>query len=308
MPFILSTVICVHSIDRLKKVVFVIVVIMIYIALYGLVFGGVGSGSYFHDENDLSLFINMWLPFCFFLFPIEKVKLRKAIYALGLPIGLAANVASMSRGGFVGMVCVGFVCWLFSSKKVLSLIIICVAGVAIYFFAGDAYLREMNTVTDTQEGTAQARMESWKAGWSMFIDHPWGVGGNNFQVKFPYYQTDWFQRGMWGRVAHSLWFTLLPELGVLGVLIYFLLLFYNIKDIVFLRRIDIGNSPDLQYVHSLSSAFLASMAGYFASGTFLSILYYPHYWYLTGIIVASAGIAKSLPTDQRVAGESGVAS
>ena len=39
-------------------------------------------------------------------------------------------------------------------------------------------------------------------------------------MHFPEYQGERFKKGMWGRVAHSLWFTLLPETGVLGVVIF----------------------------------------------------------------------------------------
>ncbi len=42
-------------------------------------------------------------------------------------------------------------------------------------------------------------------------------------------------RHMWGRVAHSLYFTLLPELGILGVIVfvYLLRLFYlNNKSVL----------------------------------------------------------------------------
>lgn len=292
MPFILSTIVCVNSIERLKKIIFVLVLLMIYISGYGLLHGGKGSGNYFQDENDLSLYINMWLPFCFFLFSVEKEKIKKIIYGIGLITGVASVVVSFSRGGFVGLVCTAIIIWLFSAKKLRSLIIIGLLSIIMYVYAGEAYWQEMSTSTDTTEGTATARIESWKSGWKMFLDNPLGVGGNNFQVRFPEYQSDYFQRGMWGRVAHSLWFTLIPELGIFGIIIYFLLLYYNIKDIIFLRRINDNNNADFKYLQALSAAFIASMAGYFASGTFLSVLYYPHYWYLTGIITAVVKIWK----------------
>jgi hypothetical protein len=119
------------------------------------------------------------------------------------------------------------------------------------------------------------------------------VGGNNYQVRFPEYQSDFFHRGMWGRVAHSLWFTLIPELGIFGILIYFYLLKYNISDILSLHKLP-GNDPDILYLHSLSGAFIASITGYFISGTFISVLYYPHYWYITGIIVAATRIGNKI--------------
>ena len=100
---------------------------------------------------------------------------------------------------------------------------------------------------------------------------------------------------MWGRVAHSLWFTLLPELGIPGVLAYGLLLFFNLRDSVRLRSIgrSVGGDDGTLLV-GLGSAFLASLAGFFASGTFLSVLYYSHYWYLTGFIVATSSAAAAV--------------
>jgi len=40
------------------------------------------------------------------------------------------------------------------------------------------------------------------------------------------------------------------------------------------------------------TAFFASLAGFFVSATFLSVLYYSHYWYLTALIAATAKISK----------------
>jgi|WetSurMetagenome_2_1015567.scaffolds.fasta_scaffold00113_29 putative inorganic carbon (hco3(-)) transporter len=298
MPFILSTVICINSIQRLDKMIFVSICIMIYISIYALTHGGVGSGNYFQDENDVSLYINMWLPFCFFLFFVTKSKLRKFLYLSGMVLGVGTVVISFSRGGFVGLVVVALVCWLSSAKKFLSAFIIILLILVGLYFAPDKYMERIQSSQDTDKGTAAERIESWKAGFKMFVSNPLGVGGNNFQVRFPEYQSDFFQKGMWGRVAHSLWFTLIPELGIVGIIIYLLLMNYNLKDILYMRRLkkqkDYFDGPDLKYLNALSGAFLASLAGFFASGTFLSVLYYPHYWYMTAIIAASMSICRSI--------------
>jgi len=300
MPFVLSASICVNSIDRLKKLVFLSSCIMIYVSLYSLAHHGVGSGNYFKDENDVSLYINMWLPFCFFLFFITKDTTTKIIYLAGLILGILAVIVSFSRGGFVGLVVVSIVCWLYSSKKMVSLVVIGLLAIMMLSFAGDAYWERISTAKNTDQGTAAQRIESWKAGWNMFLDNPWGVGGYNFPIRFEEYQSDYFKRGMWGRVAHSLWLTLIPELGIAGIIIYFLLMKYNFTDIMLLKKLGSNRThdgPDRQYITALSGAFLASLAGYFSSGTFLSVLYYPHYWYLTGIIVASVKVAHTLNGD-----------
>lgn len=294
LPFILSTIICVNSITRLKSIVLVCVCLMIYLALYSALHGGTGTGNYFQDENDISLFINMWIPFCFFLFMAENKQITKLIYGIGLLTGIVSVIVTFSRGGFIGLLCITFTSWVYSSKKLLSLLIIGLLGVMIFFFASDAYWARISTLTHTDEGTAFERIETWKAGWRMFLDNPLGVGGHNFEARFPDYQSDNFKKNMWGRAAHSLWLTLVPELGIVGIFIYFTLLFYNLRDIFDLRKLRAENDPDLKYIRYLSCAFIASLAGFFSSGTFLSVLYYPHYWYLTGIIVAATKIARNI--------------
>jgi len=293
MPFILSVIICINTIERLRTSMNVCIGIMIYIALYGILHKGMGSGNYFKDENDLSLYINMWLPFCFYFFITEKNMLKRIIYALGFILGLITVVVSFSRGGFVGLLAMFTILWLFSHRKVLTLSLIIGISLFIFILGSQKYWEEMYTVTDPTEGTATERLQSWQSGWDMFLDNPLGVGGNNFQTRFPEYQGDRFKKSMWGRVAHSLWFTLIPETGIVGIIIFSLLLYYNLKDIFLLKRLNRDpTNQDAKYLFALSLAMLASLAGFFASATFISVLYYSHFWYMTAFIVAAVNIAK----------------
>jgi O-antigen ligase len=294
MPFILSAIICINSMERLRTTILILISIMIYIALYSLWHKGVGSGGYFQDENDLALFINMWLPFCFCLFFTEKERMKKIFYGAGFILGLVSVMVSFSRGGFVGLLAMSFFLWIFSPRKIITLSIISIIAIVIFIFGSQAYWKEMSTVTDTHEDTASARLLSWHSAWDMFLDNPLGVGGNNFQVRFPEYQSDRFSRVMWGRVAHSLWLTLISETGILGIIIYLMLLYYNLKDIFYLKRINQESTdPQSRYLYFLSLALLASLAGFFVSATFISVLYYPHYWYLSAIIIAVVNITKN---------------
>lgn len=291
LPFVLSVPVCLKSLRAIRGALAFCVLLMAYQAGFAVLHAGRGTGAGVADENDLALYVNTFLPFAYFLFRADTRVRWKTFYAVATLVGVAGVVASRSRGGFVGLLAMGAVTWFLSPRKIRSLVLIGVVAAGVLLFANASYWQRMSTATDAQDGTGKARVESWGAGWRMFLDNPLGVGGNNFQVRFPEYQT-YFQRGMWGRVAHSLWFTLLPELGIPGVLVYGLLLFFNLRDSVRLRAIGrtiVG--ADGALVVGLGSAFLASFAGFFASGTFLSVLYYPHYWYLTGFVVATYSVA-----------------
>jgi len=294
-PVFISIILYVNSFDRLKTLINIWIGLMIYISINVITHGaGEGSGgSFLQDENDYSLLLNMMLPFSFFLFLSETKAKKKIFYAFASSLAVISIVISFSRGGFVGLICVGFIMWLYSPKKILTLIIICIAGLIIYFYSGEKYIAEMSTVTDTEDSTASERIETWKSAWRMFLDKPLGVGGGNFKVWFPQYQGGSFKRGMWGRVAHSLWFQLLSELGIFGVFIYGSLLFYNLKDIFWMKSLKNSDDKDISFAFYLSLAFLASFAGYFSSGSFLSVLYYPHYFYMTAMIIVTRRLVEN---------------
>jgi O-antigen ligase len=202
-------------------------------------------------------------------------------------------MVSFSRGGFVGLVAAGFVLWLLRPKKVQTLVVVLLLAGVVLLFGNEAYWHEMSTITDTTESTAQGRLDAWKAAWDMFKDNPLGVGGGNFPIRFHEYQPPDSGKIKWGTVAHSLWMTLLSETGVVGVVLYGLLLYTNVRDLVWVTRRAHGDDEASRYIHAIALALLAGLAGYFASGTFLSVLYYPHYFYLTAVIVALRRVAEA---------------
>jgi hypothetical protein len=94
---------------------------------------------------------------------------------------------------------------------------------------------------------------------------------------------------------------LLPELGIIGVILFFQLLWYNLKDLFLMKKIHSGTDREDRYLHNLSVAFICSLAGFFASATFLSVLYYAHYWYVTALIVATSGISARIMSERKLA-------
>jgi probable O-glycosylation ligase (exosortase A-associated) len=290
MPFFLSVIIYINSFERLKTFFNSWVFLMIFLSIKGIKGKGMGGSSFLSDENDFSLLMNMMMPFGYFLFMYEKDFKKKMFYLSSSLLSVVSVVTSFSRGGFVGLLAVLLIIWLFSPKKILALMLVGLLLIVLHYSSDQKYWKEMSTIKDTEDPTANERLESWTAGWDMFKDNPLGVGGSNFLVRFPDYQPESMKRNMWGRAAHSIWFTLLPELGIFGVLIYGLLLFYNLRDINWLRKFKKYPDDDIRYAFYLSLSFIASFVGYFTCGTFLSILYYPHYFYMTAIIVATINL------------------
>ena len=291
LPLAISIVLFVDTAERLRLLMKWWIFLAAFAAVRGILGRGIAGSSFLGDENDFSLLINVMLPFAFCLFLYERQWPMK-LTCLGTCLLCAVSVVmSGSRGGFVGLIAAGAVLVLASPRRLLFLVVAGILALVVYVSADQEYWDDMATMQDTDQGTAKERLESWEAAWDMFKDNPLGVGPGNFPVRFPEYQPESMQKGMWGRQAHSLWFTLLAELGIPGLVLYLSLLRLNLRDLLFLRRSS-SSSNEHRLAHVLSVAFMASLAGYFASGTFLSVLYYPHFWYLTAMIVATKKIVE----------------
>lgn len=284
MPYILSVVACLVNLKTFKKFININILVMIYISITGIVRGGRGTGGYFHDENDIALYINTMLPFCYFFLIYQKELGWRLIYAAGVILGITADVVSFSRGGFVGLAVIAAGIWFFGKKKVLTLCIFCIIASGMYFWVGEAYIAEIKTITDTSEGTASWRLMAWKSGVRMFLHNPFGVGGNNYQIRLPEYQPKDYGRLDWGRPAHSLWVTLLSELGIIGVILFVRLIYNVFKDMFHIVRAPpLFDDPDYMTFYASALALICGYLGFFASGTFLSVLYYPYLWYYAAI-------------------------
>lgn len=283
----ISIILFVDTLDRLRLFLKCWIYLMIYVAMNGIRGAGHAGSSFLQDNNDVALLMNMMLPFSVFLFVYERQTKTKLLYMIASFLGVASTVITGSRGGFVGLVAVLVVIWLTSSRKVLSLALVGVLSLGVYLIADQTYWDRISTIETAEDYNAESRVELWKAAWEMFKDYPLGVGPANFSVRLPEYQSAFFgEKNMWGKAAHSVWFTLLSELGIPGVLLYLSLLRANVRDLWFLKNLSTDRDSH-RFVHFLALAFMASIAGFFASGTFLSALYYPHYWYLTALIVAT---------------------
>ncbi len=307
LPFLLSLAVLINDRQRLNSFIWLFVFFTLFNAVYALTHGGRGVSGIVADENDLALFIVTFLPFSFFLLAQRPAFFKKIMLLAIIALSIVAVVATWSRGGFVGLVAMLGVYFWFSKNKAKILFFIAILIGLLFAYGGEEYIDRVSEITEPGEGTAQERIQSWKAGWDMFLDNPLGVGGNNYIVHFSDYQSDWFRRDMWGRVAHSLWFTLIPETGIIGIVIFSSLLITNFKYVFFLRRSFLVKNENNhahqhdKYYFDLSTTFIASFAGFFAAATFLSVLYYPQFWLLTVLIFAVRNIAdRELQQAQRV--------
>lgn len=301
-----------HFIDTLRR--FQIVVgswcfIFACMAVVAVANGGIGPGGARGgvDENYTALFMTVAIAFAYFMAMTTRRWAFKLALLAATAMFVAAIIAGMSRGGFLGLVGVAGWCWWRSPRKLPSLAIGAIAVLAVLAFAPESYWEEVNSIGDTSESTASLRFTFWKIAWWIYLDNPiLGIGPGNFPWVSGFYQSvDSTGTALGMNVTHSFFFELLSEMGTTGVILVALVIYFNARDLRLVsrvanrerrkrprrrgRRISRRERVHLDRLGNASimaSGLAAAFIGFFVCSVFLSTLYYTTFWLLTGMTVA----------------------
>lgn len=230
-------------------------------------------GGLFSNPNDLALHLVTMIPISLTLFLGSRGPLRKSLHlscALLLMIGM---VATFSRGGFLGFVCViGFLSWKLARRNrivfgVIALIVV-MAAVAL---APSAYRSRLATTSDD---SAAARTDDLKRSVLVAARHPlFGVGMDNYIL---YSNVN--------KATHNAYTQVAAEMGFAAFLIYFWFLFTPFGR---LRRIEqaTGTGKRKPSVYYLAIGLQASLVGYMVVSFFASVAYQWYVYYLVAYAI-----------------------
>jgi len=253
----------------------------------------VASGSFLGDGNDFALSVNLVIPFCLFFFLEAKGLARRAFYLAALFFLAFCVVATQSRGGTVGLACVGLYYWLKSDRKIGMAVVGVLVATMVFLYAPDTYFDRMNQI-NTTEGSARGRILAWEASMRMAADHPiLGIGAGHFGVKYGVdYRPPTGERVPW-QTAHSIYFLALGELGFPGLLLLVSLILSNMSaNRRLAKAVRMRNDPTAIHDVRLLACLSASLIAFAVNGAFLSALYYPHVYVLAGLNAACRRLVR----------------
>jgi O-antigen ligase len=269
---------------------------------------GIGVGGFVGDANDFSMALNMILPFALFgIFTAKKI-IGKIYFLILICLFVFVIIISESRGGFIGLAAVLIYSWVRSNKKIILALLLLILVIFALIAAPTTYWDEVKSITtenteDNQYGTGAQRIYAWKIGWRIFLDHPIiGVGQGNYPWRVAETEdkmgVQWQKRSLAGRAAHSLYFTLLPELGIVGTILFICLIVFSLKDLWYVKKMvkaknRIYSEDESIIIYYLVLALEGSLIGFLTSSTFISTLYYPSFWIWCGFSLSLKKIIYS---------------
>jgi probable O-glycosylation ligase (exosortase A-associated) len=263
--------------------------------------GSFDAPYFMGDGNDFAWGMVIMLPIILNLVIGRRNAVVRLLGVCGVAACLFGVIGSGSRGAALGMGAAFLYYWMVMSRqKVLGALAIVVVAGGVLAFAPSTYFERLQTIGAYEEdNSAQGRLQVWGASIRMAVDYPLGVGAGNFSSAYGrYYIPSQGQNALvWGSqrwlAAHSIYFKVLGEYGLLGLLLLLAVLHANIRDNTASSRNPAlaANSPG--FSPTWPALLNMSIVGFAVCGAFLGGVSYPHLFLLSALTVAVRRVAQT---------------
>jgi O-antigen ligase len=265
---------------------------------------GVGAGSvgFFGNEGDFGVAMCVVWPLAGMLLMGEIKKIARIIFLVSLMGFTAAIFMSSSRGALVALVITAAFGWLKNPKRIFAGLIVGLILLASVYLVSPAYKARLESALHPeQDETASIRLNLWKAGLRMFASHPiLGVGPGNFPPAY-YSEHSGVEVGKIITAPHNIFIQALSELGLMGLLPILALMIFLFRINARTRKLlrATGEDGQRRFEYRMATALDLALIAYVVSGSFLTVLYYPHLWVLLGMSVATYNCCACLEKEAR---------
>ncbi len=258
------------------------------------------------DPNRYAQLLLFILPLAFFRIWDEK-KLK--IFAL-LLFGLIFSgiLLTYSRGAFLTLVLMILIMVVLRYIRPIQLVFLSIAFFLITLSFSPDYFNRMDSLrgikglfteeVDVQpDAVTRGRLTEMLAAFYVFLDYPVvGVGPGHFT---PYYSLDYMtgthalRQISSQRRAHTLYFEIMAETGIIGFLIFMFILVYILIKLAQIRLYWISRNNE--YANIITALFLGVIS-YMGTAVFLHFSYQRFYWLFLALAGAAIQIYKPVQT------------
>lgn len=303
--------------DKLKKLIFAIIVSFILVASFGLyqfagdmiglprevtglrelytkdILGFTRVQSTAYEPLYFANYLLLPIALIFSLFLSGKGMVKKSWLVILLALGMVDLVLTVSRGGYLALFALLFVISIYYYKKIFTiknLIIIVVSG----FFVGWVVMRALGIggnlftldkfsehVTNAFYGASyDERVDTFNSAISAWRDYPiFGVGFGGYG-PYTAEHPDYVPEDGW-RIVNNQFLEILAENGLVGLLLFLLVLLF-----LFVRSLRAIRIADDNYLRAVMIALLAVFIGIIVQYQTFSTLYIMHIWFVIGLMIA----------------------
>lgn len=233
------------------------------------------------DNNVFGLVLCLVVPILLGLQrTVPKKWWLKPLFYISLIFITLCIIYTKSRGALLSMGIILFLGSFLSKKPVRNLCILFSLIFIGYLFIPSSYFDRLSTLQDIENDVStKGRFENWVLSWNEALAHPFfGVGPDNHIL---------YNKSLYPevkiRVAHSIYFQILGELGFVGLTAYLCFVILGVLILYRTWRYMVITSieyPDLLWVRDIAFWMFCGYLGYSCGAGFLNMLYIEFPWYV----------------------------
>jgi O-antigen ligase len=191
--------------------------------------GGMRAEGSFGQSNELGAYLAMFTAFALALVPALERRWLRALLFAAVVAGVVATLMTVSRGALLAIAVAMVYVALRSSRLLAALLVVAVVSSPAWMpeymvqrLSGTEIAVE-GTDEEVLEGSAQARIDTWKAMTKVIAEHPFdGIGFTGLKDVLP--DTGEALGLEVKDSSHNTFLRVLAELGILGLLVFVWLL------------------------------------------------------------------------------------
>ena len=226
------------------------------------------NNSLIADNNILATTLVMLLPIMNYLRMHSEPRSVRIGITIMLVIVLMSILGSYSRGAYIGLAVLSVAFWLYAKNKLIYPLVAIVVLLPLLSLMPESFFDRAASIQDySTDGSVQGRFDSWWVAYRYAMDHfPFGAGSNGMVlpgVWAPYRTGKLF-------AAHSIYFKMLGEQGVVGLVLYLLIIvstFFNFRAI----RRNTKDDPNFAWASDLAQMMQLSFIIFCICGAALPI-------------------------------------
>ena len=268
------TMLVVRDMNKLKQLIWVIVLSIGYFSVKGGLFTLMTGGghrvwgpadSMIEGNNELAVASLMIIPLMAFLYQShDKWWIKKGLLA-AMFLSFFAAIGTQSRGALIAFATVSLFFWFKSERKIIIGIGMTILTIGIVTFMPSSWHERMHSIENYEEdSSSMGRLNAWEYAYNAANHNLLGLGFESWNFEtFAMYAPNPLDI----HVAHSIYFSLLADHGWLGLFI-FLLIYYlswkNLNNLIKTKNPD----PEQQEIIFLSKMIQISFIAYLTGAHF----------------------------------------
>jgi O-antigen ligase len=225
------------------------------------VFGDIGTRvtALFDNPNMLSIYLIIVFPFALYAIASAKKSTHRIFYILCAGLIALCTLYTWSRGAWLGIIVATCIFLVVYNIKNIWIIVSALSSLPLWSaLLPAAVINRALSIGALTDSSSYYRIYTWRGVWNMIKDYFFGgigVGESAFSEVYPIYSYSGTETVMH---SHNLFMEITLQIGVVGLLIFLLIMILFAQKCFNTVRRRAGNDPQPRTV---AAAGLASICG-----------------------------------------------